>query len=270
VAVAFSPDLSAVWEVGMAIWIRELDEGTNRRLTFEGESQRPEWTADGSAVTYYVNRDEGAGSTDFWTKAVDGSGQASLELDVDRDILEMAWSSDGQWLVYRTTTLDRGFGDILARPRERDAEHLILAATEASERHPTLSPNGRWLAYTSDENGRDEVFVIPFPEGGGKWIVSSAGGTEPAWAHSGRELFYRSSEGDIVAVPVVTDGTFSMGAPSVLFSALDYFSDGYHPHWDPGPEDNRFIMVRQLGRDQPGRVVLVQNFLTELNERVGR
>jgi len=142
-------------------------------------------------------------------------------------------------------------------------------ATEASERHPALSPNGRWLAYTSDENGRDEVFVIPFPEGGGKWIVSSAGGSEPVWAHSGRELFYRTLEGDIVAVPVETEGTFFMGAPSVLFSALEYVSDGYHPHWDVAPDDDRFIMVRRLAQGLLSRVVLVQNFMTELEERVG-
>jgi len=160
-------------------------------------------------------------------------------------------------------------GDILVRPAGEDAEHLPLVATEFSERHPALSPDGGWLAYTSNETGRDEVFVIPFPEGGGRWAVSSAGGSEPLWAHSGRELFYRSGDGSMVAVPVETEGTFSFGAPRVLFSALDFRVTGYHPNWDVAPDDERFIMVRRLGDEVPGRVILVQNFLTELEDRVG-
>ena len=277
---ALSPDGSQVavtlrtgWSISLGetqdIWIKQLDEGPSHKLTFEGSNRRPEWTSDGSGVTYSSDRGGNPGETDLWTKPADGSGEATLELDADRDVLELQWSSDGEWLVYRTTTLDRGLGDILVRSAGEDAEHLPLVATEFSERHPALSPNGGWLAYTSNETGRDEVFVIPFPEGGGRWAVSSAGGSEPLWAHSGRELFYRSGDGSMVAVPVETEGTFSFGAPRVLFSALDFRVTGYHPNWDVAPDDERFIMVRRLGDEVPGRVILVQNFFTELEDRVG-
>ena len=148
-------------------------------------------------------RSRRAGFGDLWTKRADGSAQAVLELDRERGVAEALWSPDGEWLVYRTSNGDPGAGDILALQPNQGAEPVALIATEFNEYVPTLSPDGRWLAYTSNETGSYEVYVVPFPNAGdARWAVSTSGGQSPVWSHSGRELFYRNGQGEMVAVQV--------------------------------------------------------------------
>ena len=251
------------------IWVKQLDRGPSLRLTFEGSLNRyPSWTPDGSSLTFYSER---AGGWDLWTKRADGTLPAMLELDREQDVAESRWSPDGEWLVYRTSIYaSLGSGDILALRPGEDTVPLTLVATEFAERAPTLSPNGRWLAYTSDETGRNEIYVVPFPNVSDARIpVSTSGGDEPVWSHSGRELFYRNGQNDLVAVEVETELTFSPGRSSVLFSAAEFWSNSNsHPMYDVTLDDERFVMIRTVGGDVNGRLTVVLNFFEELKARV--
>jgi serine/threonine-protein kinase len=249
------------------VWVKQLDRGPSLKLTFEGgRNDYPTWTPDGRSVTFFSDR---AGGWDLWTKRADGSGEAVLELDRERGVPEARWSPDRQWLVYRTSVLDPGAGDILALRPGQDTEPVALVATEFHEGQPALSPDGSWMAYTSNETGRDEVYVVPFPNvGEGKWVVSNGGGTEPLWSRSGRELFYRNGQGDMVGVQVETEPTFSAGQSSVLFSATEFRSSPARPQYDVTPDSERFIMISQLGGDVAGELLLVQNFFEELKRLV--
>jgi len=148
--------------------------------------------------------------------------------------------------VYRTDDdAGAGRGDILAIRPGVDSVPTTLVATPAEETGPAISRDGRWLAYAADETGRKEIYVRPFPKtDDGKWLVSTNGGIEPAWAHSGRELFYRDASGNLVAVSFATSGaTFEVRERRVLFSARKYWTNDDHRWYDVTPDDQRFIMI---------------------------
>lgn len=158
----------------------------------------------------------------------------------------------------------------MLRPGE-DTVGVPLVASEFIEQGPTLSPNGRWLAYMSNETGTFEIYVVPFPNAAdAKWVVSAGGGTEPLWSRGGGELFYRNAQGEMVAVRVETEPTFSAGPTNVLFSATGYLANANHRHYDVTADDQRFIMLRRVGGAGEGELILVQNFFEELRARVGR
>jgi serine/threonine-protein kinase len=207
---------------------------------------------------------------DLWIKRADGSRGAELLLDQERNVFEGIWSKDGQWLIFRTDNNDPGRGDILAVRTADSAVVELLASPDAEESSPALSPDGRWLAYVSDESGRREVYVRPFPNvDESRRLVSSGGGSEPLWSHSGQELFYRSGANDMVAVEILAGPTFSRGESRVLFSMRDYASVPNHPNYAVGPDDQRFLMIQLEEGDVESDVVMVLNWFEELNERVG-
>jgi serine/threonine-protein kinase len=266
---ALSPDgarLAVTIQDGasMDVWVKQLDRGSSLKLTFEGgRNDFPTWTPDGGSVTFYS--DQAGPSWDLWTKRADGSTQAVLELDQEGRLFESLWSSDGEWLVYRTDSGAPGAGDILALRLRQDTVSVPLVTTGLGEYGPTLSPEGRWMAYTSNETGSDEIYVVPFPNAAdAKWPVSVGGGTEPLWSRDGRELFYRNGQGDMVAVRVETQPVFSTGATSVLFSDTDYRRNVVHRQYDVTADGERFIMIRPMGVGVESRLILVQNFFEEL------
>ena len=137
-----------------------------------------------------------------------------------------------------------------------------------------MSGDGRWIAYESNETGRDEVFVRPFPNtGDGKWQVSIDGGNAPLWAHSGQELFYLNGNAELVAAEVVTTPAFSVGERRVLFSAVQYYRGANARHYDVTPDDQRFVFVGPAdiaGGESARALILVENFFEELKAKVGR
>jgi serine/threonine-protein kinase len=270
-----SPDgsrlgLSNTTTDGTHIWIKPVDGGPASRLTFEGSTHlRTTWTPDGQAVFFVSDR---SGIAAIYRQQADGSAAATrVPIDDGRPIFGIEVSRDGHWLIVRTDNEAPGRGDILALPLDGDGVLRELVATPAEEISPSLSPDGRWLAYVSDESGRREVYVRPFPNtNDARWQVSTEGGGEPLWAHSGRELFYRDANDNLVAAGVVTEPTFSRGAQRTLFSAAEYDSQIMHRNYDISGDDQRFLMI---GRDTTygeGELILVQNFFEELKERVGR
>ncbi len=248
------------------IWVKHLNAGLPTKLTFEGSRNwRVSWTPDGQSVVFVSDRD---GASTLFMKRADGSAAAVQLLEEERIVFEGIWSQDGQWLVYRTDNQAAGRGDILALRPGIDSVAIELVATPFEEVSPTISPDGRWLAYASDESGMREIYVRPFPNSqDAMWMISTEGGSEPLWSHSGRELFYRSGAGDLIAASVVAGPTFALGSQRVLFSAADYAGLNVNRAYDVSLDDTRFVMIRQETTTTED-LVLVQNWFEELREIV--
>jgi len=256
-------------EGGIALLIRDLQRGSNVRLRVNPTGEhRPAWTPNGRSVTY--SQYKAGQDLELWTIRADRTGEPELSLQLDRGLEEGIWSSDGDWLVGRTDNADPGAGDILAIRLAVDSVAVPLAVTPLRELSPSLSPDGRFLAFTSQESGRLEVVIIPFPNAGDwRQVVSPTGGTEPVWGNSGRELFYRNAAGDLVSVDITTTPEFTLGQERVLFSAQAFRADPQHAQYDVSLDDERFLMIRTQVAGTYG-LVFVGNFLEEVRAKVGR
>jgi serine/threonine-protein kinase len=249
------------------IWIKQLNRGPSFKLTLEGSvNSFPTWTPDGRSVTFSSNA--AAGSFDLWTKRADGSAQAVLQFHEKRGSMGARWSPDGKWLIFQTAQYAPGSGDILGIRPEIDTVPVPLVATKFTEVSPALSPDGRWLAYTSNESGQYEIYVVPFPNtSAAKWVVSTRGGTEPLWSHSGQTLFYRDGAGNLVAAEVRTTPTFSLGLSTALFSAAGFASYEVSPQYAVAPDDRRFLMIRPLATGTRDNLIVVENWFEEFKAK---
>ena len=217
---------------GRDIWLLDIAQRSWSRLTTNGISSRPIWTPDGRRLVYSSN-------DDLWWIAADGSGRAESLLVANGNRFAGSVSPDGRAVVFQESSSDRsGIRSLVFD--SAPASRQVLPG-RFGETAPALSPDGKWLAYQSDETGRMEVYVRPYPGPGGKVSVSLQGGTEPVWAHGGRELFFRS--GDSVTAAVVSTGpVFVVTARRALF-ADSYLSGGTFREYDVAPDDQHFIMV---------------------------
>ncbi len=247
------------------IWIKHLDRGPAIKLTKEGIVNRgPTWTPDGQSVTFAGGAPNG--SFALWTKRADGSGKALLQRHERRDMLGPQWSPDAKWLIFGTENADPGAGDIGGIRPGTDTGWIALLASKSEESLQALSPDGRWLAYNSNETGRFEIYVVPFPNTtAAKWAISSGGGINPMWSHRGSELFYRHVSGDLFVVGIKTSPTFSYGMPRRLFEAkrASFPFSGYAVSAD----DQRLLMIRLLSAGAPDKLIVVENWFEELNAK---
>ena len=243
------------------IWVLETARETLTRLTFEGMNLRPIWTPDGSEITFGSSRRRNSGF-DILSKPADGSGDAFPLTANDHVELPASWSPDGKTLVLRHQLGDTG-NDIARLVPEDGGEAETIVGTSFQELHVALSRDGRWLAYSSDESGRREVYVRPFPEPGGRWQVSTGGGTEPVWAWSGKELFYRNGD-EMWSVLIATEPTFSLGKPVLLFEGA-FARGGPIAAYDVTSDDQRFVMIRTEEAESADRIHVVLNWLQELS-----
>ncbi|HMJ18245.1 MAG TPA: protein kinase [Gemmatimonadaceae bacterium] len=266
-AVSIVPDVSydAVAQT-IEIWLKRLDRGPSIKLTLEEKTDRVgAWTPDGRSVTFSSNV---GGPFDLWTKRADGSTQAVLQLHDRRGAFSPCWSPDGKWLVFRTDRYQPGAGDILGIRPGIDTVAVPLVATRFTENAPAISPDGRWLAYSSNESGEYDIYVVPFPKtAAAKWAVSTGGGTEPRWSHSGKELFYRDVAGNLMAVEVHSTPTFSSGRSTILFPAGAYLSFARGVEYAVAPDDRRFLMIRQIPGSVPDELIVVDNWFDELKAK---
>jgi len=252
------------------IWIKWLDRGPSIRLAGDGQRNfGPAWSPDGRSVTF--SSEQVNGSVYLWTQRADGGAPGAVQLRRKGNVFNAGWSRDGKWLVFTTRSEAPGAGDILAIRPGTDTAPTPLVATPFTEISPVLSPDGRWLAYLSNESGKDEIYVVPFPNtSAGKWAISTGGGTEPLWSHRGTELFYRDASGNLVAVEVNTDPTFSVGRSTALFPAAGYTARRFTPQYAVAPDDRRFLMVRPLETTSPDNIIVVENWFEELKTGPGR
>ncbi len=246
------------------VWVYDLEQTTMTRLTFEGNNRYPAWMPDGMNFAFSSSR-EGATGREFFRKPADGSGVAELLYEAEGEQWEAIVMPDGESLVIRQTMPGSTGRDIwLVTPATGDSARPFLV-TDRNERGIALSPDGRWLAYVSDESGQDEVYVRPVPGPGGKRQVSIDGGQEPAWSHDGRELFYRGGT-HFMAASIRTSAAFSVGTRQELFEDT-YEQNPDHTNYDVHTETGQFLLVK--GSDEPTDLVVVLNWFEELKERAG-
>ena len=249
------------------LWVKQLDTGPLSRLTFEGANIRARWSPEGQSLTFLSNR---AGNYDVWTKRADGSDTAELVLDREVPLQEAVYSPDSTWLVFREGVNQAA--EIYAVELPMNSAAVPLEVTEFQERAFSLSPDGRWLAFVSNRSGPNEVFVRPFPDAGAYLRqVSTNGGREPVWAHSGRELFYVNGTSELVAVQVSTDPAFTLGQQEVLFSVAGYMRNPAYALYDVTPDDQRFVLLRIGDRENAAasELILIENWAEELRQRMG-
>ncbi|MFI5214650.1 MAG: hypothetical protein ACHQU8_08945, partial [Gemmatimonadales bacterium] len=266
-APRFSPDgrriaLSSVEGRSTDIRLYDLQRQTLSRLTFEGNNFFPEWTPDGRRVSFYSIQRPGAQGADLYWAAADGSGGAQVLLSAPSNQTEMAWAPGGRSLVFRQLST-AGKAELWVLPADSPRTPRPYLQGAFNYGSPAVSPDGHWVAYVSDESSRTEIYVRSFPEPAGRWQISVNGGSSPRWAHSGRELYYRSGD-SLVSVGVTTRPTFTVGQRKVLF-ARPYLTLAAHAMYDVSPDDRRFVMVRE-GSDRPGLVVAL-NWFDELKRR---
>jgi eukaryotic-like serine/threonine-protein kinase len=185
-----------------SIWILDLDRGTSSRLTFsDGRNDLPVWSPDGKSIAFVSTQ---GGNRHIYQQAVNGTGAATPLVMSDADEILPSWSSDGRYLIFQShSNQGNSQWEIWAEPLFGDHKAFPVAQKPQSlQGTPALSPDGKWLANDSDESGRVEVYVTPFLHGGGKWQVSTGGGSCPRWRADGRELFYMSLENKIMSVKI--------------------------------------------------------------------
>jgi serine/threonine-protein kinase len=210
----------------------------------------------------------------FWQSA-DGTGEVERLTDTASEQSPYAFTADGMRLVLRQDGPKSG-GDIMLLSLDGNRSMTPLIQTPFNERNAEISPDGHWLAYESDESGREEIYVRPFPDvNSGRWQVSSGGGSEPLWARNGRELFYRSPDDAVMGVRVESSAGFRSGRPVKLVEAGYYggAASGAAPGrtYDISPDGRRFLMVKESVTDQnaaPLAIVVVQNWVEELKRLV--
>jgi serine/threonine-protein kinase len=234
------------------VWVLDLADRTLSRLSFEDDGHDPMWLPDGRSVLFGHASGNAIG---IFRRRVDGTGTADSVLFHGLQFTAHAATPDGSKVVAAGLgTL--GTFDLFVVPLtgERRAEPLLTSPF--NEAYPAISPDGQWLAYASDESARYEVYVRPFPGGGGKVLVSAGGGVEPVWSRDGRELYYRDAEAMLVAATVERSPEFRVLRREQLFGVGDYETSTPHANYDVGP-DGRFVFVRQ-GR--LSEIIYVQNW----------
>jgi eukaryotic-like serine/threonine-protein kinase len=247
---------------GSDIWVKRLDRGPIVRISLDrATGMYPTWASDGRSVTF---SDSVAGALNLWNKRADGSGQPVLQFHSKRFLQNAHWSPDGRWLIFVASGVS-GSLDIRAMRPGLDTASIPLVATRFLEASPALSPDGKWLAYTSNETGSYEVYVVPFPNtGAAKFAVSAHGGKEPSWSRNGRELFYLDGSANLVAVEVKSAPAFSIGRSTTLFSMGGFRSQTLTPEYAVSPDGRRFLMIRSARSNTPDKLVVVENWFEEV------
>jgi serine/threonine-protein kinase len=242
------------------IWVYDTARDALTRVTF-GPNQElwPIWNPDGSRLTF--RRDDPPNI--FW-QPVDGSAEAERLTTGDRRQRPTSWSPDGKMLLYLESATDFDIG-LLTLEGERKTR--LLFDTPFTEGGGGFSRDGRFLAYSSIESGRNEVYVRSFPSLDGKWQISTDGGIQPVWARSGREIFYRNGD-KMMAVAIETQPVFRAEKPVLLFEGpFDGSEFATGPYYDVAPDGERFVMV-QRDESWGTQVQVVLNWFSELQARV--
>jgi serine/threonine-protein kinase len=269
-----SPDgkrlaLTVLRESNWDIWVYDLERGVSTRLTFdEAVDTEQVWSPDGEYLVFSSDRN---GADNLYRKRADGSGDLERLTDNPKAQWATSWSSDGRHLAFMV--FEDGF-DVWVQSLDENQEAEPFLTTPFNESDPSFSPNGRWLAYTSNESGRPEVYVRPFPLRGGKWQVSDGGGAYPRWSRDGDRLYYRTDAGLMVASVDTSGETFRAGKAQPLLDgsfqggtaglglAGNVFAD-----YDVAPDGKRFVLfpgAEDSGQGVHPHATLITHWFDEL------
>jgi Tol biopolymer transport system component len=255
-----------VWDQGRDIWIWDIVRETLTRLTDSpGRDGFPVWTPDSRRLIFGSARNAPANL--FW-RAADGTGSEGQLTNSTRNQFPYSISPDGTQLLLREDDAATGTDIGLLSLDDRKLVTPLIR-TPFYELNAEISPNGRWLAYQSNESGQDEIYVRPFPNvGAARWQVSTAGGTRPLWARNGRELFYLAVNG-VNSVPVTTDVTFTAGRSTLLIDRRYFAPSAFVGRtYDVSHDGRRFLMIKEIGSASSPRLVVVQHWVEDLARRV--
>lgn len=259
---ALSPDGKRLAvDEGSNIWLIDSSTQTSSRLTF-GSGQTATWSPDGGRVIFNSNRQ---GTDDLYQKLSNNAGNEELVLRSNFSKYPDDWSADGRFVVFDNVDPKTRF-DLWVLPMFGDRKPRPFLQTQFNETQGHVSPNGRWLAYASDETGRYEVYVTGFPSVSGKWQVSSSGGAQPSWRRDGKELFYIAADKKLMAVEVKEDSsTFRAGVPVPLFQTHVRGLTDSRNYYAARGEGKRFLVITPRQEDVSSPINVVLNWTRDLH-----
>lgn len=248
------------------LWVLDVAESSFTRVTFDSATVHATWMPDGERIVVQTRLPDWPPGFSLRGVRTDGSGAALTLLPAAQGQSPQGVTSDGRTLVFlrRHPVTGRDIWTLALDPGSAPQPYLRGPADEYAA---ALSPDGRWLAYVSNESGREEVYVRAFPNPGPAWPVSVGGGREPRWVPSGRELFYRNDDG-LVAAAVGASSSFRVRRREVLFDDDAYALSGTSAAYDVHPDGRRFLMIRR--GSEKLQVVVVLNWFDQLRAASAR
>jgi Tol biopolymer transport system component len=265
--VRLSPDNRRVaFASGNGIWTLDLERKTKTRITFDQQVvQEPAWSADGRTLLFSAQVATGGGNVEIRSKAADGSGTERTVFSEQNNYHYPSWSPDGKYLTYLWGDGEK-MVSLWIRPVNGDAKPVAIVQPPSPQSNLTfyrISPDGHWVAYESDESGQMEIYLTTFPEGKGKWRVSSNGGAYPVWNGNGKELFYKNLTDDFFVCTVEPkEAEIEVGTPQHLFHAA---SPGIGVSFDVSSDGKR-LLVNHSEEEAQAPLQLVTNWLAELKK----
>jgi Tol biopolymer transport system component len=245
------------------IWLMDLARGVPSRFTFDPSSEDdPVWSPDGNNLIFSSEGAKGDVTLNLYRKVSSGAGTAELLLKSDITKEASDWSKDGQFIVFQAYD-PKTDSDLWVLPLFGDGKAYPFLQTEFFEGPGYFSPDGHWLAYTSNFSGRNEVYVQTFPQTGGQWLVSIGGGAQPHWSGDGKELFYMAPDRTLMAVEINTASTFEMSAPKPLF-ATQVSSYNSPNRYVVSADGQRFLVNSPAGEVNQTPITVVLNWSSGL------
>jgi serine/threonine-protein kinase len=241
-------------------WLYHLGRGTFSRYTFRWDEIAPIWSPDGKHIVLASDRD---GEFNLYSTTVDGSGEAERLTNSPYLQYPYSWSRDGQFIAYTEFRPDTGY-DVMVLPMQGDRKPRPVAQRPFNETLPAFSPDGKWLALITDESGKFEVYIQPFPGPGERVQISTAGGESPVWARGGGELFYIAGRA-MMAVDIATSPALKVSKPRVLFN-IPAGTGGFG--LDVTPDGQKFLMIQTPPPTPAKRFQLVLNWAEDLKKQV--
>jgi serine/threonine-protein kinase len=252
------------------IWVYEWARDTLTRLTFDTASVRPVWTPDSRRIVFASQRADKSTLNLYWQRA-DGTGDAQRLTESKNPQRPASWHPNGKFLAFDQQTPQTSW-DLMILPLEGDeaagwkaGKPAVFLNTPSAESEPMFSPDGRWLAYQSNESGRNEVYVRPFPDPGGQWQISTGGGSSPTWSRTKHELFYGTTNGQIMVAAFTVEGDSFRAEKPRSWSDGRFVVRGLNRMFDLHPDGERFALTAQtqMGTKQD-KLVFIFNFFDDL------
>jgi Tol biopolymer transport system component len=243
------------------VWIYDLQRGSPRRLTFyPAFNVMPVWNPDASRFAFASDRQL---NVDLYVKNSDGAKEEQDVVHGEKDEFPNDWSRDGKYILY---AMDNGGSLQFASLPEFKTRTFLKAPSVI--RNGQFSPDGKWVAYASNETGKWEIYVTSFPEPRGKWQISVGGGEQPRWRGDGKELFYLSSESKMMAVPVTTGVNFNNGTPIELFQTTPHQPVSYNDQflYDVSRDGQHFLILTQVKQAETRPMSVILNWAAKLNK----